>query len=173
MKKREMTLRVLSELDCELIRTWRNKQMCHLRTSFLISEGMQKEFYQNVVCNRHSTSRYWGIHEDKLVGIGGLTDIQHENGIAEITVILCPNLLRKGYGTNTVDLLLEQAFDYMGLRTVFGECYYSNPASKFWEKVASKYSGYVTTLPDRKFWQGRWWDSLYFSINKDKFNASR
>jgi hypothetical protein len=99
--------------------------------------------------------------------MGGLTYIQWENRIAEISLILSPAVRSKGLGEQAVDLLLAEGFDRMGLKTIFGECYYCNDAHEFWLKITEGFGGYITRLPNRKFWAGQFWDSLYFSIDGD------
>jgi RimJ/RimL family protein N-acetyltransferase len=134
---------------------------------------MQEKFYREVICNPNSSHRYWVFHIEKhepsLVGFGGLTYIQWENRLAEISLIIDPAMRGHGIGEKAVDLILDKAFNYMNLQTVCGECYQCNTEGiKFWKKIADqgRYSinGWVF-LPNRKFWDGEYYDSLYFSID--------
>ncbi len=100
-----------------------------------------------------------------MVGMGGITNIQWENRIGEISLIIKPELAKKGFGSDAIDMLLSKAFGNMGLKTVFGECYMCNDAWKFWRKIKEHYKGMETILPNRKLWKGRFYDSLYFSID--------
>ena len=102
-----------------------------------------------------------------LVGMCGLVDIQWENSIAEISLIIDPKQQKRGMGYSAVELVLDEAFNRMGLKTVFGECYECNPAICFWKKITQKYNGYGTALLNRKLWNGKLYDSLYFSIDSD------
>lgn len=164
-----MKLAPLTRGDCEQVRRWRNEALFSLRTPYYLTKEMQEDFYKNVVCNRNSSHRYWAITNPKLIGIGGLTNIGWENRIAEISLIIDPNRQKRGFGEKAVELLLDQAFNYLNLKTVFGECYFSNKAAGFWKKITEKYEGFQTRLPNRKFWDGSYWDSYYFSIDKDKW----
>jgi len=110
---------------------------------------------------------------DILMGMGGITNIQWENKLGEISLIINPTLQGKGYGIEAVDMLLHEAFDNLGLKTVFGECYYCNEAVEFWLKIADKYKGSTAVLPNRKLWQGKFYDSLYFSIDAALFAAGQ
>lgn len=171
-----MKLRELDREDCEHVRKWRNENLVSLRTPYLLTKEMQEDFYKNVICNRDSNHRYWGIWQDELdqlIGTGGITNIQWENSIAEISLILDPQQISKGYGTQAVDLLLDKAFNYMGLKTVFGECYTSNLSIVFWKKVVEEYNGFQTDLPNRKFWEGKFYNSIYSSIDRDEFNKGK
>jgi RimJ/RimL family protein N-acetyltransferase len=163
-----MKLQPLTANDCETIRQWRNENLIPWRTPYPLTDLMQDNFYKNIVSNPDSPHRYWAIYEHKqLIGMGGITNIQWENSIGEITLLINPSLQHKGYGEKAVELLLDNAFNRLNLQTVFGECYESNPAATFWAEITEKYNGYRTSLPNRKYWDGRYWDSLYFSIDRD------
>jgi len=169
-----MRLRELRKEDMPLINQWRNASKESLRTSGPETLERQMKWYEDLP-NRHGI-RFWGIEiEPKyqegdwlpwdLVGTGGFTDISLENRNAEISLLLNPFLRGKGYGEQAVDLLLEQAFDYMNLHTVYGECYYSNKrAIEFWAKMVNKYDGTSTILSQRKFLFGEYWNSYYFTF---------
>ena len=90
-------------------------------------------------------------------------------------MIINPEMRNDGLGEKAVDLLLDQAFNYLNLQTVFGECYWPNNALRFWTKITDKYSGKDkmtkhVVLPSRKYWNGVYYPSLYFSIDKDDYN---
>jgi len=101
--------------------------------------------------------------------MGGITNIQWENRIGEISLIVRPFKRGKGRGIEAADLLLAEAFGNMGLKTVFGECYMCNEAWHFWKKIKEMYGGLETILPNRKLWKGTFYDSYYFSIDADGF----
>lgn len=164
-----MKLRAINRSDIDQIRCWRNQDMSFLRTPFMLTEKMQEVWYETKVSDRTSNYRFYAIeHKDKLVGYGGL-EIQWENGLAEIALVMGEQ--RKGYGTKAVDLLLDEAFNRLRLETVCFECYWCNPALEFWQKVVVKYDAYTTILPDRKYWDGEYHDSLYGSISSEYYNS--
>jgi len=100
------------------------------------------------------------------VGMGGLTGIQWENRIAEISLIIHQHWRNRGIGQIAAALLLDEGFGNLGLKTIFGECYLCNCNTvQFWKFFARVYFGYTTTLPNRKYYKGKFWDSLYFSID--------
>lgn len=168
-----MTLKELTREDCEHAREWRNQCLETLRTPYALTKEMQSEFYDNVICNRNSPDRYWGVHDenDVLIGLGGVNNIQFENSIGEISLILDPEKRGNGLGTSAVEELLDKAFSYLGLKTVCGECYECNMSGvDFWKKIADRYNGMKTSLPNRKFWKGGYYPSLYFSIDREEFN---
>ena len=159
-----MELRAPTRDDVEQVRLWRNANLAPWRTPYPLTEEMQGIFYERVICNRNSNHRYWSIYDNGLVGFGGLTNIEWENGLAEISLILSAGSRGQGYGARAVQLLLDEGFGNMGLKTIYGECYECNPAVEFWKKITERNGGYYTTIPRRKRWQGQLYDALHFSI---------
>jgi RimJ/RimL family protein N-acetyltransferase len=164
-----MELRALERLDVEEARKWRNKARESLRTPYLLTIEDQQDFFDDLACG-DSPHRYFTIWDNGLIGVGGLTNIMWENRMAEISLIINPIHRKKGNGERAVSLLLDEAFNRMNLKTVFGECYICNQAWEFWQKIAELYDGFYTTLPCRKYWDGNYFGSLYFSVNDDGFN---
>ena len=176
-----MKLAALALEQCQRVRTWRNAEMECWRTPYMLTEEMQAEFYKRC-CNRNSLHRYWAIikNNGKFAGMGGITYISWENRIGEITLIIDPDQRNDGNGEKVVDLLLDQAFNHLNLKTIKGECYQCNEAWKFWQNLTSKYiykgvdrpraSGWEI-VPNRKYFNGKYWSSLEFFIDKEDFNA--
>ena len=170
-------LDVMDETTTGLVRDWRNQALSTLRTPFALTVEMQQDFYKNVICNRNSPHRYWAVRQQltcsaPLVAMVGLTNIQWENGLAEISLIVDPKKARQGIGLAAVRLALDQAFDILGLKTVCGEVYHCNPAHPFWQVALARNGGYASVLlPRRKFWDGRLWDSDYFTFTKEVYDA--
>jgi RimJ/RimL family protein N-acetyltransferase len=90
----------------------------------------------------------------------GLTNITKRD--AEISLMIDPAVRAKGLGTQALKLLLQKGFEEV--EVLYGEVYYCNTALEFWKKVLKGDNVRWSTLPDRKYFSGRWWDSLYFSI---------
>ena len=162
----KLRLDVLNRDDCQTVREWRNKNLEGLRTPFPLTEEQQDVFYDEVVCDRSMPLRYWAVRDDadRFVGMVGLTDLDWYAGSGEVSLITDPTCRGRGIGSGAFEMLLREAFDSLGLQTVWGECYECNPAIGFWHKMVAKYDGYVTKLPRRKRWGGKLWDSMYFSI---------
>lgn len=159
-----MELKPPTRADVERVRQWRNNALETLRTPYLLSEEMQSNFYESLN-NRNSPHRYWSIYDNnELIGFGGLTNIEWENGLAEISLILGSTFRGKGLGRRAVNLILDTGFGCMGLKTIYGECYECNSAVDFWGAVTKEHGGYITTIPRRKLWQGQLYDALHFSI---------
>ncbi len=179
-----MKLKPLSMSDMEPIRNWRNEQLSMLRTSFPLTKEMQEDFYQNVISNRNTNARYWGVFEeieteyvappfnlhnpimrDKLVGMAGIENIQWENRLGEISLLLMPDTMDK-YGEQALGLILDEGFMNMNLENIFTEAYECSPYYNFWIKQTEKYSTWAWGLPNRKFYDGDYHNSKYINFNK-------
>lgn len=168
-----MTLKLVpaSKHISEQALQWRTHARESLRTPIMLVSEQQDEFFKNVICDRNSHHRYWGIantSHNYVVGFGGLTNISWENGSAEISLIIDTARHGRGLGQQSVALLLREGFDVMRLGVIYGECYHTNERTvSFWSQLTEKYGGITVTLPDRKFWNGDYYSSMYFSINHD------
>lgn len=170
--------------NCQKARVWRNEVREALRTPIMLTEQMQDDFFDRISHNRNSEDSYWEIHEDEypsfpnskktcFLGIVGLTDWERTNSLAEISLFLDPQYRRRGIGSKAVNLALEEAFDRMNLHQVLGECFYCNPCLPFWEKITRRYGGTGVILPDRKYWDGKYWNSYYFAIFEERWHEAR
>ena len=173
-------LRPLEREDLETVRLWRNDVPETLRTPFDLNSVMQADYFDRVICNRESRTRYWGLWGDGIprevdterripmgfAGYGGIENIAWENRSGEISLLIGPDYRRQGMGSEAAELILEMAFARLNLYVVHGECYHSSPAVRFWERIVEKHNGFSVDLPDRKYYAGRYWDSLYFSIKR-------
>lgn len=155
--------------DAGIVSSWRNDARETLRTTGLCTIDIQEKFIENLDPKVH---RYFSfVDGGDLIAFGGLADIQWENRIAEVSLIVDPDMQRSGFGSDAVDMLLDEAFNKLNLKTVFGECYKSNSAVDFWFRLTEKYEGYKTILPNRKYWNGEYYDALYFSIDAETYSA--
>ena len=165
-------LKVLTEEHMPIIVHERNQIMETLRTPFMLNDEMQKEWFKKEICNRDSKTRYWAIYDSaSFCGYGGIENIQWENRLAEISLLIFENFRGVGRGHMALTAILDQAFNYINLENVWGECYNSNKAGMvFWEKIVEKYDSFLTYLPNRKYFNGEYYGSHYFNISKEQFN---
>ena len=181
-----MELRPLTEENMEQVRIWRHGVPECLRTPYMLTEEMQQDYYRNIICNRQSTTRYWGLHRELpachdygitlpsksiFTGYGGIENISWENGNGEISLLLGPEYRDKGYGKEAVGLFLDQAFNHMRLEHVYGECHECAPWI-FWHKMQQVYGGLLPTwLPKRKYYKGEYHDSYYFTFTASGYRS--
>lgn len=164
-------LTVMTDDRADEVRVWRNELRGVLRTPFLLTAEMQEDFYNNVICNRHSNNRFYAAMKDgEFIGMAGLINIEWENGLAEISIILNPDQRGKGNGQAVIEELLRTGFNELRLENIYGECYCCNPCLNFWLRTIKKYDEYQVILPCRKYLDNKYYDSIYFNFNKNKFN---
>ena len=162
-----MYLTVITKDQCEQVRKWRNVDISIYRTPFLLTEEMQSEFYTDVICNRRSDHRYWSVMDSKqFLGMIGLVNISLENRNVEISIVINPEFSRKGFGDQAFKLLLDKGFNELNLDNIYGECYACNPNIDFWKQMIKKYGGQTTTLFNKKFYRGVYWNSIYFNFER-------
>ena len=173
-----MTLRALTTDNMESVRQWRSEVQETLRTPYLLTEEMQRKYYEEVICDRRGTTRYFGFWipeeppEDKwdwerFIGYGGIENIQWENRAGEISILIGPTHRGKGFGREAAKRILCTAFKTLNLHAVWGECYYSSPAVVFWQNLIAEYKGFGVDLPHRKYWAGAFWPSYYFTFYRE------
>jgi len=104
-----------------------------------------------------------------VMGYGGIENIRWEDRQGEISILIAPQYRGKGYGAEGVELILNQAFMYMNLDRIYGECFHSSIAVEFWIKMVAEYRGFQTSLPDRKYFNGTYWSSFYFMFSKEEY----
>ena len=99
-------------------------------------------------------------------GYCGLDKISHTNRTAEISLLVFQSERGKGYGSEAVRLLLDRAFNTYHLNVVFGECYQTTTNWDFWEKCGFVFEG---DLRQRKWWNGKFYNSIIFSMTRDEW----
>lgn len=166
-----MNLNAVTKEQSEQVRQWRNMDISIYRTPFFLTREMQSSFYDNVICDRSSDHRFFAVMDNNLfVGMVGLVNISFENSNSEISLVINPNRKGQGLGGEAFKLLLNEGFKNINLNNIYGECYSCNPSIKFWQNMINKYKADSVILPKRKYWDGKYHDSIYFNFNREKFN---
>jgi RimJ/RimL family protein N-acetyltransferase len=169
-----MILDTIEWRDVEKLARWRKENPEGARTPYMLNVQQEEEWYEKVVCNRDSPHRYWAVRgNDVLVGLVGITNIEHENRRGEIAILVDPEKRGRGFGREALWLALGQAFDNMDLEQVYGEVYHCNQHLGFWHTLAYRYGWEVMVLPSTKRWAGQRWDSTWFAISVQNWKAMR
>lgn len=173
----------LTESDCEQIRQWRNEDISAARTPFLLTDIMQSQFYHLHISDRKSPHRYWAVCEHReadnwhticeeggvlsfskyrqLLGIAGLTDIEWENGRAEIALMIAPDVRGNGYGKQAFEQVKTWGFERMRLHSIYA-CVYGNNANlvQFWRNMQPTE---CVRYPGGKFWDGEYYPAYHMT----------
>ena len=157
-----MRLAPLSELDAEEARLWRNARLDALRTPYPLTKEQQLDWHYT------HTGKWWSIEEgNALVGYGGIQHIQWESRIGELSLLMHPKeTARRGAA---LDLILCEAFLTMNLTIIYAEVYECNRDAVWWSLEAKRRGAIEVELPTRKFYQGQYWDSVYYSFDRDAY----
>lgn len=99
----------------------------------------------------------------KLIGCTGLTYIDWKNSRAEVSIYIGDKKYKgKGYGTDTLKVLIDYGFRELNLHMLFGEIFEYNRANiRLFEKCGFKKDG---VLRHRLYRDGKYWDSIIYSI---------
>lgn len=160
-----MKLKPLTQQQAEQARKWRNQTPEAWRTPYMLTKEQQAAWHGSV--SRRGGPRYWSIHEEGYVAMGGLIGIEWENGLAEVSLVCRPS--ERVFG-RAATLLLRKGFSDLRLATIWGECYDCAPErQRRWLRVVEKHNGYVTHLPRRKYWDGEHHGAVYFSFDRRDF----
>ncbi len=123
--------------DIETIRHWRNEQISILRQNSLLTEKEQNEYYMNVIelsfMQKHpSIILFSFLLNYKLIGYGGLTNIDWISKKAEVSLLLDTirindkKLYRKEFSL-FLDLIKQVAFQDMKFHKLYTETFDMRP----------------------------------------------
>jgi RimJ/RimL family protein N-acetyltransferase len=136
--------------------------------------------WTNWLLSNPGKARFWIFYREgeetayEPCAMGGLENIQWENGVAEMSLIVNPSMRRQGNGRYAFRWLLGEAFDRMRLNSVWSETYECNVAGMgFIDAIRNTYRFHTTWLPDRKYWDGKYVMALRWAINKERWDEIR
>jgi len=97
------------------------------------------------------------------IGMTWLSDVDHENGTAYFAISLGePDARGKGYGTETTRLMLDFAFNRLGLHNVALDVFSNNPAGiRAYQKAGFTEYGRIR---EAYVMGGRRWDSILMEV---------
>jgi len=173
MKKGNLViLRAIEESDLTLLRMWRNEENFkkHFREYLEISELAQRKWYEEDVNNNSKVIMFAIVDSSnsKLIGCCGLTYINWINRNADFSIYVGKDLLYiddDGYAFEAAQLLIDYGFNQIGLKKIWTEIYeFDNLKDVFLRGLGFEIDG---RLRSNYFYDGRWWDSLIYSIIVD------
>lgn len=171
IETKRLVLRALEENDNQMLKDLINDPDTEYLLggwSFPVSSREQDDWYSSLH-NTQDTLRCI-IEEqstNQTIGTVMLTGIDYKNGTAEIHIKLSNHNSRgKGYGTETVNAIIEYAFNELRLNCIFAQINAINNAScHMFEKCGFKKEG---VLRERLYKRGQYIDMYMYSVLKSE-----
>lgn len=158
-------LRAIEKEDLKQLREWRNEPEIKKFTREYRELSMQNQlqWLDSLAKDKNTIMFAVETKNGKLIGCTGLTYIDWKNSRAEVSIYIGDKKYKgKGYGTDTLKTLMDYGFRELNLHMLFGEIFEYNKANiRLFEKCGLKKDG---VLRDRLYRDGRYWDSIIYSI---------
>jgi len=170
-----VTLRRLERDDVDHVRRWMDDP--EMRTlvgaTNAMSEDEAEKWFETIETD---PSRMWYAividEDDSVVGEAGLLRLVPEWRTTDMTIIVGErSQWRKGYGSEAGRLLLDLAFNYLGLhRVAIGVVGFNEAALAFWKKLGFTKEG---VQRDGYVHDGAFHDFVMMSILEDDWRAGQ
>ena len=171
---KRVLLRELRESDMELLNSLMNDSEINsniIGWSKPVTMSDQITWFKSL--NNDQNVRYAITDKDSEVvcGTGIISRIDWKNSNCSIDIKLDPNCQNKGYGTETIKLLVKYAFDELNMNTIIVKILDYNLASqKIFEKNGFKKAG---VLRKNVFKKGKYNDIYIYDITKEDYLNER
>jgi RimJ/RimL family protein N-acetyltransferase len=119
--------------------------------------------------NKDPTIKMYAIYETEqrqIIGVCGLTDIDHINQRAEFSLYIAPRYQRKGYAKAALKTLFSHGFLNQNLNIIWGETFEGNPAYKMFLNLGMKHEG---TRRQFYFKEGKHIDAHLVSMTRQEY----
>lgn len=105
---------------------------------------------------------------DEIIGVCGFNNLNFLRQIGEISIFIGDNKNRgKGYGTESLNLLLQYGFEYLNLNNIMLTVYdFNNSAINLYKKCGFKVFGKRTKAFPL---HGKYFDQVYMEITDDDY----
>ena len=150
-------LKLIEMKQLDQLYRWINDRELRRLSSFYdpITKENHKKWLSAMIASKHN--RVFGVFtkNKQLIGTTGLYDIHWINKNSELRIRIGDRkFLGKGYGTEAVHLILDFAFNDLGLHRVWLTVFNDNlPAIAVYKKCGFKIEGH---LKDGGFIDGKW-----------------
>jgi len=130
-----------------------------------ISEMQQAEWYKRQ--DQDPSIMMFELHNfsNGLIGVCGLTDIDHMNQRAEFSLYIFPKYRKRGLAQKGLKTLIKFGFNELNLNLIWGESFESNPARKMFKSLGFKETGF---RPDYYFKNGIFLDAYLYCLRRDE-----
>jgi len=164
-------LRPLAKEDLVYLRKW--SEDAELRGSIGETKPMSQadcEKFLEQVCADNSREWFMVVikQDNQVIGEAGLLRMDRAWRATDVSVIIGEKEeWGKGYGTETILLLLNYAFRHLNFhRVAIGVVGFNERALRFWEKVGFRKEG---VHRDEYYYDGKYYDFVMMSILEDEF----
>lgn len=168
-----MFLRKMTSEDIEVYHRWRNDiEVMKSTAPFLDIYHIEEteEFVNQVILGSQSSKSYIIVEKEsnKPIGITSLTNIDYKNRSAEFIIDIGDKTSwGKGYGAESMKLLLDYSFLEMNLHRVFLRVFsFNNRAIKLYGKMGFQHEG---RSRESIFREGKWHDIIHMSILQNEY----
>lgn len=158
---KDLDLVLLETSDAEVLASWFNNYEISKflgRGDFPITIPYEENYLEKVYKDQSKLQLgIWHRKDKKLIGTTGIHEINstHLQGSFGITIGE-PNYWSDGYGTQTLEAMLDWSFRIRGLRLITLRVYGNNPRGRrCYEKCGFEHVG---TIPNSVFKDGEWID---------------
>jgi RimJ/RimL family protein N-acetyltransferase len=164
-------LRPLAKEDLVYLRKW--SEDAELRGSIGETKPMSHadcEKFLEQICADNSREWFMVVikQDNQVIGEAGLLRMDRAWRATDVSVIIGEKEeWGKGYGTETILLLLDYAFRHLNFhRVAIGVVGFNERALRFWEKVGFRKEG---VHRDEYYYDGKYYDFVMMSILEDEF----
>jgi len=163
-------LRPMEWNDVEWVRKERNKPENRqwFRQDHLISRDEQERWFKTT--RMKSFLVFEPLQDCGLepVGVVSLSKIDPVAGKCEFSIMIVPEVRKRGFGTKALMGLLDIAFNDLNMNQVYSDVFDQNPALDTYLKMGFKVYG---VLPNWYYKNGKYINSAVISITKDEYNS--
>ena len=123
----DFNLRIMSEADLEMVRTWRNSEQVrqNMYTDQLISEDEHTQWFAQVAHDERSCPLLFE-YQQRPVGFVSFSHIDATHGTAQWAFYLGETQVARGLGSTMEYLAIEYAFDTLHIRKLLCEVFVFN-----------------------------------------------
>jgi len=173
LKGKLIFLTSVEKSDLTQFKKWRNNP--DFRKNFReyreLNDEMQNNWFDKFVVNDNDTIMFSirDINNQELLGCCGLCYINWIHRYADLSFYIGKDNLYVDdkYAFDAVDVLIRYGFNELGLNKIWTEIYeFDSLKINFLQKYGFKRDG---QLRENYFYDGKWWDSIIFSILSREF----
>lgn len=169
LKSEKVYLKAIESEDLNQLREWRNlpEFRKHFREYREINSDMQQKWFENTVVDDRNTIMFsiFSSETDELIGCCGLCYINWVHRNADLSLYIGYEqeyIDDKGFAEEACKLLINYGFNELNLHKIWTEIYkFDNKKKALYDKLGFQVDG---TLREHYFYDGKWWDSLLYSI---------